>query len=46
MGEIDKAEKSLDKAKFYVWDKAEKDYYEEVREDMLKNEVCLPKPMG
>jgi tetratricopeptide (TPR) repeat protein len=46
MGEIDKAEKSLDKAKFYVWDKAEKDYYEEVREGMLKNEVCLPKPMG
>jgi tetratricopeptide (TPR) repeat protein len=46
MGEIDKAEKSLDKAKLYVWDKAGKDYYDQIREDMLKNEVCLPKPIG
>jgi tetratricopeptide (TPR) repeat protein len=46
MGEIDKAEKSMDKAKLYVWDKAGKDYYDRVRDDMLKNEVCLQRPTG
>jgi tetratricopeptide (TPR) repeat protein len=46
MGELDQAEKSLDKAKSYVWDKSEKDYYDQVRQSMLKKEVCVPKPIG
>jgi Flp pilus assembly protein TadD len=46
MGEIEKAEKSLDKARFYVWDKAEKDYYDSIREDMIKKETCDAKPIS
>jgi len=46
LGDIDDAEKSLKKAKLYVWDTAEKDYYQQVLEDMLKNAICLEKPIG
>lgn len=46
IGEIEKAEKSLDKAKFYVWDKAEKDNYDSIRQDMNKKETCIAKPIG
>jgi Flp pilus assembly protein TadD len=46
LGDIDNAEKSLKKAKFYVWDRAEKDYYDQVLENMLKDLACLQKPLG
>jgi len=46
MGEVEKAEKSLDMAKSYAWDKAEKDYYDSIRDGMIKKETCIAKPMG